>query len=171
MKPLEPLLPGETRSEYLARVDLKAQLHPDTQQLVIDFCAALAQKLRAAEVKYGRGNDWLTQDWEGACRDEMHKHIDKGDPLDVAAYLAFMWRRGWTTDGWVHTYKYEMDRARAVAKRQPADDMVRCPACDGERVGKNWPEDRSPDRDCEYCDGVGGVSEDRFNAYHDRFKG
>jgi DnaJ-class molecular chaperone len=53
-------------------------------------------------------------------------------------------------------------------RQQPTDDMVQCPACQGQGVVKKWPGDRSPDRDCKYCDGVGGVTEDRFHAYHDR---
>lgn len=72
-------------------------LHPNTNDLVVEFTVALAEKLEAAEKKYGRSDDWLTQDWEAECRQKLMEHIQKGDPLDVAAYCAFMWRRGWRT--------------------------------------------------------------------------
>lgn len=72
-------------------------LHPDTARLVEEFASALAGKLRAAEIKYGHTNGWLTEDWEHLCREHLEKHMQKGDPLDVAAYCAFMWRRGWST--------------------------------------------------------------------------
>lgn len=72
-------------------------LHPGTARLVLEFANALAAKLARAEEKYGYTNGWATQDWEAECRAHMLEHIEKGDPLDVAAYCAFMWRRGWPT--------------------------------------------------------------------------
>lgn len=74
-------------------------LHPTTRALVQEFANALATKLKSAEEKYGYSNGWATQDWEVECRRHLYEHIDKGDPLDVAAYCAFMWRRGWSTNG------------------------------------------------------------------------
>lgn len=74
-----------------------ADLHPATARLVRDFAQALAAKLMKAQTKYGYTNGWLTQDWETECRQSLQSHIEKGDPLDVAAYAAFMWRRGWST--------------------------------------------------------------------------
>jgi len=50
---------------------------------------------------------------------------------------------------------------------EPTDDMVQCPACQGQGVIKRWHGDHSPERDCLFCRGVGGVTEDRFHAYHD----
>lgn len=78
---------------------MEVALHPDTARLVDDFAAALTAKLTHAEEKYGYANDWLTQDWELECRQHLLDHIRKGDPLDVAAYCAFMWRKGWSTAG------------------------------------------------------------------------
>ena len=72
-------------------------LHPETRQLVNDFAMALADKLAKAEQKYGYHDNWRTDEWESGCRTELMRHIEKGDPLDVAAYCAFMWRRGWST--------------------------------------------------------------------------
>lgn len=73
-------------------------LDPNTKKLVVDFCAALAEKLYNAEVKYGRQTDWMKDDWYAACRQSLWEHIAKGDPRDVAAYCAFMWYHGWKTE-------------------------------------------------------------------------
>lgn len=72
-------------------------LNPFTARLVHEFALALAGKLRSAETKYDYAAGWLTEDWERECRQHLLEHIAKGDPLDVAAYAAFMWRRGWST--------------------------------------------------------------------------
>lgn len=86
------------KTAMLRRVmQAKDPLHPNTRQLIGDFSKALADKLAKAEQKYGYRDNWLTDDWEADCRAELIRHIEKGDPLDVAAYSAFMWRRGWST--------------------------------------------------------------------------
>lgn len=72
-------------------------LHPDTQKLVADFCAALAEKLYKAQLKYGYDTDWKQDGWPSQCQAHFHQHIAKGDPRDVAAYCAFMWWHGWST--------------------------------------------------------------------------
>lgn len=72
-------------------------LHPATRDLIAGFAKALAEKLHAAEKKYGYSDGWLSQDWEEECRAHFLAHIGKGDPRDVAAYCAFMWKRGWQT--------------------------------------------------------------------------
>lgn len=77
---------------------MRQPLHPDTEELVKSVMLALAMKLLKAQEKYGYDNDWLTADWETECRGQLLKHIEKGDPLDVIAYAAFMWKRGWTTN-------------------------------------------------------------------------
>jgi len=74
-----------------------AALHPQTAELVNSFALALARKLLAAESKYGFSDGWLTDDWEAKCRADLRAHVLKGDPLDVAAYAAFCWARGWST--------------------------------------------------------------------------
>ena len=71
--------------------------HQDTGRMVRAFSAALADKLARAELKYGYTNGWLTNDWEPECRAQLAAHVVKGDPLDVAAYAAFCWARGWST--------------------------------------------------------------------------
>ena len=72
-------------------------LDPATADLVRDFANALAAKLARAQKKYGYTDGWATQDWKDECRQHLREHLAKGDPLDVAAYCAFMWRRGWST--------------------------------------------------------------------------
>lgn len=69
-------------------------LHPDTKSLVIRFAAALAEKLHAAEKKYGYSDGWTRDDWMDECREKLINHVKKGDPRDVAAYCAFLWHHG-----------------------------------------------------------------------------
>lgn len=76
---------------------LLSPTHHDTKSLVYGFSKALGDKLARAEIKYGYSNGWATDDWEEQCRRDLRSHVDKGDPLDVAAYAAFCWARGWST--------------------------------------------------------------------------
>ena len=77
------------------------KLKPATAQLVLDFAKALADKLAAAEVKYGYGDSWATPDAEDwphpKCFTDLVKHLQKGDPRDVAIYCAFLWYHGLST--------------------------------------------------------------------------
>lgn len=77
---------------------MPAELHPDTQNLVADFCTALAEKLYKAQLKYGYDADWKQDGWHTQCLAHFHQHIAKGDPRDVAAYCTFMWYHGWKTE-------------------------------------------------------------------------
>lgn len=77
---------------------MPAELHPDTQNLMADFCTALAEKLYKAQLKYGYDADWKQDGWHTQCLAHFHQHIAKGDPRDVAAYCAFMWYHGWKTE-------------------------------------------------------------------------
>lgn len=79
------------------REGMAVALHPDTANLVRDFAAALAIKLRSAELKYGYATGWRDDDWEDKCKSDLIGHVMKGDPLDVAAFAAFCWKRGWST--------------------------------------------------------------------------
>ncbi|MGF6641862.1 hypothetical protein [Paraburkholderia sp. MM6662-R1] len=77
----------------------RVDLHPATASLVDRFSVALAEKLAAAERKYGYSNEWeMTTDFDG-LRTDLMQHVCKGDPLDVAAYCAFLWHAGQAT--WV----------------------------------------------------------------------
>lgn len=90
-----------SREKALARWILQDHeawgLNPDTAKLVRTFAGALAQKLREAEKKYGYSDGWKTLDWEAECQRQLLGHVQKGDPLDVAAYAAFCWGRRWST--------------------------------------------------------------------------
>lgn len=79
------------------RVSVPRELHPETAELVIRFCTALAEKLCAAQKKYGYTNGWMQPDWVDDCRKRLREHVEKGDPRDVAAYCAFLWYHGEST--------------------------------------------------------------------------
>lgn len=72
-------------------------LHPNTVNLVARFASALAEKLAAAERKYGYSDGWADAGWMDECRQKLVEHIAKGDPRDVAAYCAFLWHHGEST--------------------------------------------------------------------------
>ena len=72
-------------------------LHLKTAALVNHFAVALAEKLAKAERKYGYSDGWADEGWEAECRAHLLEHVGKGDPLDVAAYCAFMWHHQWST--------------------------------------------------------------------------
>ncbi len=78
-------------------LDIPVELHIDSVKLVKDFAEALLEKLLKSQRKYGYTNGWLDPNWKDQCRIELDQHVDKGDPLDVAAYAAFLWYHGWPT--------------------------------------------------------------------------
>jgi len=78
-------------------VDEIADLHPATRDLVDRFARALAEKLAAAEKKYGYSDGWADPDWLDECRQHLTEHVAKGDLRDVAAYCAFLWHHGAST--------------------------------------------------------------------------
>ncbi len=80
----------------LERRDLRS-LHPKTHLLVANFADALAEKLLMAQRKYGYTDAWVESNWMDECRAKLREHIEKGDPLDVAAYCAFLWYHGEST--------------------------------------------------------------------------
>lgn len=79
------------------------ELHPATKKLVLRFASALAEKLYAAEKKYGYSDGWEADDWMDECRAKLLHHIEKGDPRDVAAYCAFLWHHKQPTYAGVRT--------------------------------------------------------------------
>jgi hypothetical protein len=66
-------------------------LHEDTADLVVRFAEALAEKLYLSQKKYNYQNEWISPDWMDSCRTQLRSHLNKGDPIDVAAYCAFLW--------------------------------------------------------------------------------
>ena len=70
------------------------KLHSRTEELVNDFSRQLKIKLAKAQDKYGYTDNWRTATANAngdGLRDELKEHFYKGDPLDVAAYCAFLW--------------------------------------------------------------------------------
>jgi hypothetical protein len=78
-------------------LELPEGLHLATRNLVAGFAKALADKLHRAEQKYGYSDGWADPNWKADCQCNLLAHVAKGDPLDVAAYCAFMWKHGWPT--------------------------------------------------------------------------
>lgn len=89
-------------------IGLPGDLHSDTTELVLDTANLMGQKLFNAQQKYGFKNGWKDTDWanpkEGAivtgdrtCREHAFGHMLKGDPVDVANYMAFMMHHGWNS--------------------------------------------------------------------------
>jgi hypothetical protein len=76
----------EVRRSGRLRIQEKvfAAPHDPLADLVSRFSAALLEKLRAAEQKYGRKDDWLDSNWEADCQRQLLEHVAKGDPRDVA---------------------------------------------------------------------------------------
>lgn len=72
-------------------------LHPRTLDLVLRFTNALAAKLRKSEIKYGYSDGWADPNWHRGCVRDLARHVEKGDPLDVAAFAAFCFHHGWST--------------------------------------------------------------------------
>lgn len=80
------------------QTDVSGSLHPDSEKLLQQCFLQLREKMIRNEQKYGWTNEWLTSDWEDECRNEMKRHIEKGDPKDVAIYAMFMMFRGWSSN-------------------------------------------------------------------------
>jgi hypothetical protein len=74
-----------------------SELSPETAELMIGFVTAMLLKLLKSERKYGYSTNWMRTGWMEECRSELRKHVLKGDPLDVAAYCAFLWFHGAST--------------------------------------------------------------------------
>ena len=72
-------------------------LHPDSEQLLKVCFEELRLKLIKNQKKYGWSNEWLIQNWEEECCEQLVEHLKKGDPKDVAIYAMFMIYRGWST--------------------------------------------------------------------------
>lgn len=95
------------------------RLHPATAQLVHNFARALAEKLSRAEQKYGYSDNWAKNNWLEECQHKLVEHVGKGDPLDVAAYAAFLWSHGARTSidvllDYLETLVTREELARAV---------------------------------------------------------
>lgn len=75
-------------------IHLPTDLHPDLALLVRNIAGELGQKLRKAELKYGYSNGWADPMWMEECRQKLRGLLEKGDPIDIVAYCAFLWYYG-----------------------------------------------------------------------------
>lgn len=137
-----------------------ADLHPKTADLVQRFTAALADKLAAAEKKYGYSDGWASPDWMDECRLCLREHLFKGDPRDVAAYCAFLWHHGESTalpsevvEDRVKEFEQlfparKSSTPQADSQPAPIGMVLHCPKCGTQHI--DMPEDcpDSPGR-CE----------------------
>ena len=109
-----------------------------TDDLVDRFAVALKAKLRAAGEKYGFDDAWKADDWRDKLIEDLLRHIQKGDPRDVAAYCAFAWHHDWSLSP-----KQDDLRSAAFTDRGAEDryvsqdegtagDLKPCPFCGGE---------------------------------------
>ncbi|CAM2142566.1 protein of unknown function [Pararobbsia alpina] len=80
-----------------AQHPIEAELMPETAALVDRFADAMRAKLVKAQRKHGFNIEWMDPANEAFIVADFHRHIAKGDPLDVANYCAFMWHHEWST--------------------------------------------------------------------------
>lgn len=65
-------------------------LSENTAAALADFALAMADKLRAAELKHGWQDDWRDPANVPFLQAELVRHIAKGDPVDVANFCMFL---------------------------------------------------------------------------------
>lgn len=109
--------------------NLNNRLNPETRELIVRFSVALRDKLLAAQKKYGYTDGWSNPGWMEECRADLIKHVGKGDPVDVAAYCAFLWHHGESTasEAWKQGERVALDAfdQAAVARAfQIADEAM-----------------------------------------------
>ncbi|KYQ82498.1 hypothetical protein AWW72_17995 [Acinetobacter sp. NRRL B-65365] len=91
-------------------------LSADSNALINNFADQMKVKLVKAQEKYGFNDDWKSSDWEAKCRGELYRHLNKGDPIDVANYCAFMLFHKWSTSF--------LDSAYALLPKEPTEVMM-----------------------------------------------
>jgi hypothetical protein len=116
---------GASSAEGACQVAIPEGLHPETTKHLLAFCGAMAGKLRKAEQKYGYSDGWLRDDWQQECLENMHEHIAKGDPRDVANYCMFMWVHGWPTKISPREESAEQARKSLLEQREDLIDKLR----------------------------------------------
>lgn len=89
--------------------------------LVERFSAALRTKLHAAQDKHGFTDEWMRTHWREKLLADLAHHVEKGDPLDVAAYAAFAWHHGWSLSGSKGTYEQGVHAALERVRRRAAN--------------------------------------------------
>lgn len=113
IEPLHELGTGKLHAfEITVPIDAPAG-HSLTDYLIDRFATALKAKLHRTREKYGYQDEpWAKPSLVDAMREDLYRHLEKGDPLDVAAYAAFLWFHG------------------ASTIRQDSDDRI-CKICSG----------------------------------------
>jgi hypothetical protein len=183
---------SSTRAAAIAR-DALASLPPSPEDRTddpLDMLVAKFAKRLLAKLKLARANGrsgWERDDWEADCQRGLLRHLEKGDPRDVAAYCAFMDYHGWITKSPAppedRTEGREVREATAaqhfdLPKGKPAQ-FVRngvletCQCCDCRALtpspsGEDHP-DCSTDRECELYDALIGLAS-HATAHHDDYK-
>lgn len=89
---MKKLAPESVEDDSLAD-----ELRDDFRALLCRFNTALLDKLLANERKYKFGYGWQESNWEEELQRDLIKHIEKGDPRDVAIYSLFAWHHQWRT--------------------------------------------------------------------------
>jgi hypothetical protein len=137
--------------EQPATAKKPSDLHPATADLVRRFSVALAEKLAAAEVKYGYSDGWLSPDWMDECRAKLLEHVGKGDPRDVAAYCAFLWHHGESTAASVPSTAASVYLVATGETHDGQETYTRHegsppPLCDSERLYTDQPSTAAVER-------------------------
>lgn len=67
----------------------------DITHLVLKTAAEMEHKLLKSELKRNTGGVWRNTMWYDELKEELLKHVHKGDPVDVLIYCAFAIYHGW----------------------------------------------------------------------------
>ena len=67
----------------------------DISQLVLRTVKDMEHKLLKSELKRDTGGIWRNTMWYDELKEELLKHVYKGDPVDVLIYCAFAMWHGW----------------------------------------------------------------------------
>lgn len=87
-----------TKKESYDERELSADvLHPHSEELLQRTMVILREKMIGSQRKYGYSNGWSDTGWKEECQTELIRHIEKGDPKDVAIYAMFMIHHSWPT--------------------------------------------------------------------------
>jgi hypothetical protein len=82
-------------------------------ETVDKFAAALKAKLVKSEEKYGWEGGWKDDLWYEDLIEQLHLHIEKGDPMDVAAYCMFAWYHKWVLQHPTNALESQLAAARS----------------------------------------------------------
>lgn len=93
---IEALEKAKTAS--LHSVHIPEGLHPATTGLILLFASRMAEKLSKVQDEKGKVVGWTDTDWKKECQTKLLQAVEKGDPVDVANYCAFMFYHGWSTN-------------------------------------------------------------------------